>query len=156
MTNEEIAVLNNNLGTLKLGTRDLLVNQPTRSDLFSFWKYCRKLAINQFDLKEKIAEYEDLPGDIRKPLINALIIEAKSEPAPAKVWEAMSSPEGVAFLTFLLTREVNKVELKDIKKLINEENVDDILIQLEDECGMRVITENLHTDPLVKMPKSES
>ncbi len=155
LTNNEVATLNNSLGTIKLGNKTLLVAQPKRSDLFSFWKYCRNMAKRQFSFKEKIAELglDDLPEDVRRPLINALIIEAKSEPTTALVWEMMSSPKGIGFLTFLLTREHNEVELDELLILIDATNVDNVLIDLEDACGMRVITENLRTDPLVKKTK---
>lgn len=146
MQTEELAILNNSLGTIVVKNKTLLVAQPKRSDIFSFWRYCRDLAKQSQSIKEKVAELDGLPEDVRKPLINVLILENKGEPTPSMVWEFMASPKGIAFLTFLLTREHNKVTLDELNALITHENVDKVIVDLEDASGMRVITENLKTD----------
>jgi hypothetical protein len=155
LNNEEVGVINNSTGTIELGGDTFVVAQPLRSDLFSFWKHCRKLAQNSFDLKSEIEGVKtlDVSENIKTNLIAAVILQSKNEPSQLQLWEAMNSCEGVAYLTFLLTRKHNKVKLENIKKLINEDNIDETLINLEDACGMRVITEHIKTDPLLRTTK---
>ena len=152
MKTEELAILNGSLGTIVINNKTFLVSQPKRSDIFSFWKYARNAAKSSLSIKDKVAELDNLPDDIRKPLINVLIIEAKSEPATSLVWEYMTSPKCVAFLMYLLVKNNQDVKLEDLEALININNVDKVIVDLEDASGMRVITENLKTD--VKVNKN--
>jgi len=157
MTNEEHAVLSNALGSIEIGGRTFLVAQPKRSDLFSFWQFCRtKAKSNKPALSDELSQLAGLPDDIRAVAVPLIINKHNPEPDASSVWEAMASPEGIAFLTFLLTRQHNKVDLAQLNSAITSENVDQVTTDLEDASGMRVITSGLRTDPVNPTKASDS
>lgn len=140
-TRNELAV--SRQGSVKIGDTTFLVSQPTDQDMGTLLAWVRK---RQRDPLTMLGESLDgVPAKYHKEVIKATV-EVKhaggAMPSDAFIHDQLSTPEGTAFLAWLLVRKAHPdATLESLSKVITAANAPDILAELYDQSGMKAAAE---------------
>ena len=129
-------------GTITLGNCVYLVSQPTPQDMQTIARYLRDLVTNP--LKMMANDIACLPVEIRQQFVDAALrLQMRRQmPANETEWQqattgALMTPEGVAFIAWVLIRkEQPHVTLELIKANVTDTNYMDVLTEITAASGM--------------------
>jgi hypothetical protein len=120
-------------GSITLGGKTFIVNQPTEQDGAAIGLEIRKIAKRRKDAKflELVREFKDVA--LAKTILAELCTADESENLTAAVADA----EGCAFIAFILIRKGDpSVTLAILRELITEDNAGVIGMELLEESGL--------------------
>ena len=129
-------------GNITLGDCVYLVSQPTPQDMQTIARFLRDMVTNP--IKMMGADIACLPPEIRKDFIDAALrMQMKKQlPTSEAEWQqattaALLTPEGVAFLSWVLIRKEHpQTTHAQIKQHVNDMNFMDILTEVTTASGM--------------------
>lgn len=126
-------------GAIDLGGQTYSVARPTESDVLEVARWARERAKALADPYRRVAEgLEAIPQELRRYAVEeAARAKRDGEVSGEDMQEALTSPDGVAYLAWVLTRRLNPgVTLQALRGAITEENCLEVYAGLDRESGM--------------------
>jgi len=134
-------------GSIFLCGNKYLVAQPTEQDMGAIFVEAAKIAKRQRNAKlvELVKDFKDY--ELAKKVLDETmpVLADEAVQGIASINQALSDPEGVHWIAFILLRKLQpSITLADIKTLIPAENATAVGVELLFESGMGKAAPNSH------------